>query len=322
VAGATVSVRLAVHDHRVNCATVCPHCWGPFPCLAHETIRHRAVSLDTTYEAPCTEDILLNARLGNVSWQAWRIVASSALALVLGYALARHWHAQSKLRAALLTTLPDDIPSDPILYARANAVGRPAFLRYCSGCHGARGEPDTLRGVPDLRDHDWLYGSGRVIEIERVLLYGIRAGNAKGWDLASMPAFATANPYDKYKTESLPLGEIDDVSEFLYSLRHQGFDAEAAARGRRVYFNQSRALCWDCHSQQFEGDTAIGAPNLNDTIWLYGDGSRRSIRDSISYGRKGRCPAWIGKLSFGTIRALAVYTYSLSNPQANATSIR
>jgi cytochrome c oxidase cbb3-type subunit 3 len=171
-----------------------------------------------------------------------------------------------------------------------------------------------LDGVPDLRDADWLYGSGRVIEIEKVVLYGIRAGNSKGWDLASMPAFATAKPYDKYKIDPLTPAEIDDVTEFLYSQRHSDADSAAAERGRHVYASLSRGLCWDCHAPDAKGDSAVGAPNLTDAVWLYGDGSRPSIRQSIGYGRKGHCPAWVGKLSFATIRAIALYTYSLSHP--------
>lgn len=263
----------------------------------------------------------MSARAGSVRGRAWAL-ASAPLLLVLGVALALHWRAQSALHAALLRAVPDGIPSNARLNAWAMAAGRPAFLRYCASCHGARGEPDTLRGVPDLRDHDWLYGSGRVIEIEKIVMYGIRAGNSKGWDLASMPAFGTPNPYKKYKVEPLTPREIDDVTEFIYSLRHTAFDADAAGRGRSVYLSQSRALCWDCHSEDGQGDSAIGAPNLTDTMWLYGDGPRRSIHDSIAYGRKGRCPAWIGKLPLETIRALAVYTYSLSAPRTASQGAR
>jgi cytochrome c oxidase cbb3-type subunit III len=254
------------------------------------------------------------ARPMTARWILFAVVA----VLAVSTPVALHWRAQSLLRSTLLRAIPDEIPSRPALYEAAQTAGRPAFVRHCSECHGA-GEPNPLNGVPDLRDADWLYGSGRAIEIERVVLYGIRAGNSKGWNLASMPAFATAKPYDKYKTEPLTPADIDDVTEFVYSHRHSDADSAKAERGRHLYANASRGLCWDCHAPDGKGDSAIGAPNLTDAVWLYGDGSRRSIRQSIGYGRKGRCPAWVGKLPFVTIRELALYAYSLSHsPSSHA----
>jgi cytochrome c oxidase cbb3-type subunit 3 len=241
----------------------------------------------------------------------------TALALFAAFAQLR---SSSTERAALLMAIPDEVPSIPSLDRLAMSSGRSSFFRYCAPCHGAHGEPDARRGVPDLRDSDWLYGSGRVSEIERVVLYGIRSGDSKGWDLASMPAFATPNPYERYKM--LPLGpqEIHDVTEYVYSLQHASADPDAAARGKQLFYNQSRGLCWDCHGDRAQGDPGIGAPNLRDPIWLYGDGSRESIYASIAYGRAGSCPAWLGKLSPATIVSLAVYTHSLSARTTTAPS--
>jgi cytochrome c oxidase cbb3-type subunit 3 len=216
------------------------------------------------------------------------------------------------LRARLVMTTPDTATEDPALNAYAIPRGRKAFTRYCASCHGSSGQPDTVRGIPDLRDHDWLYGTGRVEEIEKVILYGIRSGNSKGWNLASMPAFATPNPYKGYKTASLAPEEINDLTEYLYSFQHPDADAATAARGKLAYENQSRGLCWDCHGGRAQGDPSIGAPNLSDGIWLYGDGSRPSIHASIALGHGGSCPAWIGVLDPVTITSLAVYTHSLS----------
>jgi len=61
------------------------------------------------------------------------------------------------------------------------------------------------------------------------------------------------------------------------------------------------------------GDGAIGAPNLTDRVWLYGDGSRAAIFNSIAGGRAGACPAWIGRLSAGEIRALAVFVHAAAH---------
>lgn len=237
------------------------------------------------------------------------VVALTAGLLVLPVA---HWIHMTRDGDRLLRLLPDEIPANQELNAFAMARGRPAFARRCARCHGIAGQPDPLHGVPDLRDRDWLYGSGRVGEVERVILYGIRSGNSKGWNLASMPAFGTPHPYARYSIPSLTPQELADVTEYVYSFQHRDADLGAVVRGKRVFEGQSRGLCWDCHGGLGTGDPSIGAPNLRDGIWLFGDGSRRSIYRSIAYGRAGSCPAWIGKLSPVTIVAVAVYTHSLS----------
>jgi cytochrome c oxidase cbb3-type subunit 3 len=50
---------------------------------------------------------------------------------------------------------------------------------------------------------------------------------------------------------------------------------------------------------------------LTDRITLYG-GSRESLSMSISYGRHGMCPAWVGRINPAGIREAALFVYSLS----------
>jgi cytochrome c oxidase cbb3-type subunit III len=237
------------------------------------------------------------------------VVALTAGLLVVA---AIHWIHVRRDGARLLRLLPDEIPANRELNAFAMARGRAAFVGRCAPCHGIAGQPDASHGVPDLRDHDWLYGSGRIGELERVILYGIRAGNSKGWNLASMPAFGTPHPYSRYAIPSLTPQELVDVTEYVYSFQHADVDLGAVVRGKQVFEGQTRGLCWDCHGGLGTGDASIGAPNLRDATWLFGDGSRRSIYASIADGRAGSCPAWIGTLSPVTIVAVAVYTHSLS----------
>jgi cytochrome c oxidase cbb3-type subunit 3 len=99
--------------------------------------------------------------------------------------------------------------------------------------------------------------------------------------------------------------------EFLLSLQGKEADASRASRGAALY--AGRAGCYDCHSSDAKGDTAIGAPNLTDGITLYGDGSRDALFLSIAYGRQGVCPAWVRQLSPAAIRELALYVYSISH---------
>jgi cytochrome c oxidase cbb3-type subunit 3 len=244
-------------------------------------------------------------------------LAGTALLLLLA---GLWWRHEASQRTRLLRALPDAIPGDVTLEPWALARGGRAWERHCSNCHGPAGKGDRARGVPDLGDRDWLYGSGRVLEIERVVLYGIRAANSKGWQLSLMPGYAQREPDRQYRLEPLRPSEMDDVTEYLMKLQGQTYDAAGAARGALVYRGQSRGLCWDCHSENAHGNPAIGAPRLTDRIWLYGDGSRAAIRASIAQGRAGTCPAWVGRLDAATIRALAVWVHHLSAPAPAATA--
>jgi cytochrome c oxidase cbb3-type subunit 3 len=246
-------------------------------------------------------------RRGRVLWPA--VAAVIVLGLVIGGVFAARANA---LRARFLTVPADSIPGDAELMRFAMSRGASAYAEHCASCHGARLQGDPALAVPNLADHDWLYGAGRVSELERVILYGIRSGNSKGWDLAHMPAFATSRPYDLYAMLPLSPGDIHDVTSFLLSFRQPQADSAAVQRGKQIFYDTSKGVCNDCHGSDAKGDSAIGAPDLTDATWLRGDGSRQSIEDTIAHGLAGRCPAWIAELPADTIRAVAVYVYSAS----------
>jgi cytochrome c oxidase cbb3-type subunit 3 len=219
----------------------------------------------------------------------------------------------SALDSRLLMAVPDSIPSDAELMNYAKPRGESTYLKHCAKCHGVSLRGDPSKGIPNLVDADWLYGSGRIGEIERIILYGIRSGHPKTQKLADMPAFATANPYARYHIEPLNPREVDDVAALVYSFQHpSSVDAATVARGKAIY--AGKGLCFDCHSEHAKGDSAIGAPNLTDSIWLYGDGTPESIKAEISRGLAGVCPSWESRLGRQTIRAAAVFVYSRRKP--------
>ena len=217
--------------------------------------------------------------------------------------------------AQLLRADPDSIPANATLMRYALGRGQSGYSSHCATCHGDRGQGDTGRGIPNLADRDWLYGSGEVSDIERVVDYGIRSANPQAWNLASMPAYAKIQP-SKTDPKIPPLkpGEIRDVIEFLRYLQRQVADPQAVSRGAVVFSNTGG--CYDCHGADAQGDSAIGAPNLTDRITLYGDGSAAALFDSIAHGRQGLCPAWVRKISPAGVREIALYVYSLSHPPA------
>jgi len=233
-----------------------------------------------------------------------------------GFVLAAVLLHDSSMRARLLRSDPNAIPAAQALMTFARSRGEQLYTANCSICHGPRGLGDAQRGIPNLSDDDWLYGTGQVSDIEQVIRYGIRSYHPKAWNLAIMPSYAAAQP--NARDSSIPPlspANIRDVVEFLIQLQGPGADAAAAARGGAIF--SGAGGCYDCHGVDAKGDSAIGAPNLTDGITLYGDGSRQSLTMSISYGRAGICPAWAGRLNAAEIRELAVFVYSLSHPEGH-----
>lgn len=68
--------------------------------------------------------------------------------------------------------------------------------------------------------------------------------------------------------------------------------------------------CAACHGRDGRGNTAVGAPDLTDDAWLYGDGE--AIRASIAGGRGGVMPALGAALGEDGVREVAAYVYRLN----------
>jgi cbb3-type cytochrome c oxidase subunit III len=217
--------------------------------------------------------------------------------------------------ARLVRADPDALPQDPALMRFAAGRGRGLFMNHCASCHGRDARGHYTLGVPNLTDADWLYGTGEVSDIETVVQYGIRDRNSRTWKLADMPAFAKPVPYAREPAiKPLSPSDITDMIQYLRFREGRPADRDAADRGAALYAN--RGGCYDCHGGDARGDASIGAPDLTDAVWLYGDGSDKWIYDSIAFGRGGVCPAWFNRLNAVQIRQLAVYVYSLSHGNA------
>ncbi len=54
----------------------------------------------------------------------------------------------------------------------------------------------------------------------------------------------------------------------------------ASAQARPLYLEH----CAACHGADLHGNPALGAPNLTDAVWLYGDGSIFNIERTLLYG--------------------------------------
>ncbi len=85
-----------------------------------------------------------------------------------------------------------------------------------------------------------------------------------------------------------------------------------AARGKKLY----EGVCVACHGVDGKGNQDIGAPDLTDNYWLYGN-SRESLYKTITEGRHGSMPAHRELLGETRVRLVAAYVWSLSHNQAD-----
>ena len=153
------------------------------------------------------------------------------------------------------------------------------------------------KGYPNLNDDDWLWG-GKLADIEQTIRHGARSGDDKGRQ-GNMPAFGRDN--------ILKPNEISAVADYVRSL--SGLSTEPGADlalGKKVFADN----CAVCHGPEGKGNRELGSPNLTDKIWLYGS-DKATIMQGIQNGRGGVMPAWGGRLSEPTIKALTVYVHTL-----------
>jgi cytochrome c oxidase cbb3-type subunit 3 len=233
-------------------------------------------------------------------------LAAGLLVVVAGASLVHG----ARRDARLVRSDPDALAGDPALLRAGAAGGRGLFQDRCAGCHGSAGTGDRALGVPDLTDADWLYGHGRVSDIEKVAAHGVRAHDPRSWNLAVMPAYGAPVPAAGERLPSLTPGEIAAVADYVLTLGGRPADPASVRLGRQVY---DKAGCYDCHTADARGDPAIGAPNLTDRTRLYGDGGRAAVIYSITHGRAGMCPAWSGRLSPLQLREVSLYVFALSH---------
>ena len=147
------------------------------------------------------------------------------------------------------------IQADPELVQFAIAGGETAFKNNCATCHGLGGAGQGF--FPSLADDSWIWG-GTIEQIEYTIRHGIRNGQDPDARDNAMPAFGTDG--------MLTREQIADVTQYVLSLTHGETDAAAAARGASVFADN----CASCHGESGEGMQELGAPALNDAIWLYG----------------------------------------------------
>ena len=150
------------------------------------------------------------------------------------------------------------------------------FDRNCAVCHGydAAGQAALF---PNLTDAEWQWG-GSPEQIEHSIRNG-RIAAMVGW--------------------SAILGGDEGVNQVVEYVQALGSDQTGILPGQAKY----NTFCVACHGTDGTGNTALGAPNLVDDVWLYGNSSE-AIHESIANGRNGEMPAFADRLDETQIRLL------------------
>ncbi len=193
----------------------------------------------------------------------------------------------------------DEIAKDDELSRFAVAGGHSAFLVNCVQCHGsgAAGSP----GYPNLNDDDWLWG-GTLDDIHTTITHGVRYTQDPDTRVSEMPAFGDG---------ILDAHQIQAAANYVLSLSGSDHDAALAEEGKPIFADN----CAVCHGDNGQGNRELGAPRLNDAIWLYGN-SEKQIASQITKPRHGVMPAWANRLDPTTIKELTLFVHSLGGGEA------
>ncbi len=235
-----------------------------------------------------------------IAYPAWPLVNGATEGL-LGYStrgevsaeIARYEEQNSDLTEALaavdLTTLADNDELNRFAIAGGAAV----FRANCSQCHGS-GAAGAL-GYPNLLDDDWLWG-GDIENIALTIRHGIRNEIDPDARWSEMPAFG----------DILERDEIDNVVQHVMAISGQDHDADKAALGGEVFYDN----CAACHGDDGMGSRDQGAPNLTDAIWLFG-GDAGALKETVENARFGIMPPWGTRLTDDEVNAVAAYVHQL-----------
>ena len=188
----------------------------------------------------------------------------------------------------------EEVAQDSELMTYARAGGKAIFADNCQPCHGAAGSGN--KNFPVLADDDWLWG-GTLDALQTTITYGIRSGHDET-RVSDMPALVA--------DETITPAEADQIADYVMMLGGQG----GSDAGKTLFEDN----CAVCHSEDGSGNKDLGAPRLNDGIWLYNAG-KEGVLAQITKPQHGVMPAWVGRLSDTEIKQVAIYVHSLGGGQ-------
>ena len=140
--------------------------------------------------------------------------------------------------------------------SRAMKSAASLYRNNCAACHGNNAE--GIAGfAPNLNDDDWIWGSDE--QAVRTSISEGRNNIMPGWEAV------------------IGAQGVEQVTDYVLSLSKNKPDQESA--GATIY----QQNCAACHGESGDGNQLLGAPRLNDSIWLFGS-SRPEVYDIIAHG--------------------------------------
>lgn len=191
------------------------------------------------------------------------------------------------------------ILADQDVRSFAVSAGGSTFKVYCSQCHGSGAQGGA--GFPNLNDDSWLWG-GKPEQVLQTIAHGIRDTTDAETRDSLMPAFG--------KDGVLTPEQISQATQFVMQLGKLEHDSTIAAAGATVFAEN----CASCHGEKGEGNQDLGAPQLNDAIWLQG-ATAEAISAQIHAPKHGMMPSWQPRLGESKVKQLTAYVLSLGGGQ-------
>jgi len=161
------------------------------------------------------------------------------------------------------------------------------FNNNCTACHG-RDAGGQAALFPNLTDADWQWGRDEA-QIAQTITLG---------RTAVMPPWQAVLSDDG----------VARMADYVLALaKHTTLPEGEAAQQFLMY-------CSACHGANGAGQPALGAPALNDDVWLYG-GTATAVRESIAKGRTGTMPAFGTRLDAAEIKLLTAWLSAGAHPE-------
>jgi cytochrome c oxidase cbb3-type subunit 3 len=161
------------------------------------------------------------------------------------------------------------------------------FNSNCTACHGrdAHGQASLF---PNLTDTDWQWGRDEA-QIAQTITQGRTAVMPPWQAVLGDDGVAKMADYVLALAKHTPLPEGEAAQQFLM-------------------------YCSACHGANGAGQPLLGAPALNDDVWLYG-GTAAAVRESIAQGRTGTMPAFGTRLDAAEIKLLTAWLAAGAHPE-------
>jgi len=250
------------------------------------------------FKSPVWDETLQEGNNPAPMWWFWMILTALVISVIylmlypgLGsFSGALKWSQSGRLDKKLVlyayehADINKEILQSPISALQENKEfmysAKRIFMQNCAACHGvqAQGQAKTF---PSLIDSDWQWGNSEEA-LEQTIRHG-RQAVMVGW-LAVIGEEGVT--------------QVSDYVKNMTATEH----SSSATKGIAIY----QQFCSACHGVEGEGNSALGAPNLADDIWLYGN-SDSQLHQTISIGRNGIMPAFDKRLSDAQIKMLVAW---------------